>query len=175
MGNRQGSVAMKGIKLSLAIAFLAVIAFATSDFSSKVKQDSRRSAGNQNASKTQPPVVKRNFNPERIANGKRLYLELCFMCHGMEGEGDPDWKTPRKDGKYSAPPLNGTGHAWHHPMKFLHDYTKYGSVEKGGAMTGFEGALGDKDITDIILWFQSKWPDELYTSWYWRDLRSKKS
>lgn len=175
MGYRAGSAVMKGKNLFLAIALLAVIAFASSDFSRMMNRSESRSNGERANLKTERPVIKRNFNPERIANGERLYLELCFMCHGMEGEGDPGWKTPGEDGKYTAPPLNGTGHAWHHPMKVLHDYTKYGSVEKGGAMTGFEGVLSDEDITDIILWFQSKWPGELYDSWYQRDLRSKKN
>lgn len=165
---------MKGVKIALGVALMAVIALASSDFSQDAQQDLiKPGAGSQHAPTPQPPGVKRNSNPERIANGKRLFQEFCFMCHGRSGEGDPDWKTPDEDGKYPAPPLNGTGHAWHHPMKFLHDYIKNGSMDKGGSMMGFEGGMSDKDITDVILFVQSKWPDELYDSWYRRDLKSK--
>jgi len=164
---------MKWMKLFFAISFLAVIAFASDHLIDAMNPAENQHRNEKARLKIKYPAIKRDHNPTRIANGKRLFLELCFMCHGMKGEGDPDWKTQGKDGKYPAPPLNGTGHAWHHPMKDLHDYVKYGSIEKGGNMTGFEGALSDMEITDIIIWFQSKWPDELYDSWYRRDVKSK--
>lgn len=166
---------MKWTKLFMAVAFLLLLAYGSDHFSSLVRNSENRSNGAKANLQMERPAVKRDYNPERTANGKRLFLELCFMCHGKKGEGDPDWKTPGEDGKYKAPPLNGTGHAWHHPMKFLHDYIKNGSVEKGGSMTGFGGALSDTEIEDIILWLQSKWPGELYDSWYRRDLKSKES
>ncbi len=119
------------------------------------------------------PIVKKKFDPVKLANGENLYTELCSMCHGSNAEGDPNWKRPDDDGKYPAPPLKGTGHTWHHPMNILRDYIKEGSIEKGGSMTGFKEVLSDEEVDNIIAWFQSKWPDELYSSWYWRDKKSQ--
>ncbi|VAX25557.1 hypothetical protein MNBD_NITROSPINAE04-1925 [hydrothermal vent metagenome] len=166
---------MKWVKLFFALTFLLLLTYFSDHLLSLVNNNENRSNDEKANLQMEKPAIKRDYNPERIANGKRLFLELCFMCHGKKGEGAPDWKTPGEDGRYPAPPLNGTGHAWHHPMKFLHDYIKNGSVEKGGGMTGFGGALSDMEIEDIILWFQSRWPDELYDSWYRRDLKSKES
>ncbi len=168
----------KAIKLIAIILILAGLAFASYDLTGAARRGGKRALEENRTDRAdvqlQRPVVKQVINPERNAKGEKLYLEYCFMCHGSDAEGAPGWKTPLEDGKYLAPPLNGSGHAWHHPMNVLRDYIKNGSIDRGGAMMGFEGALGDEETADIISWFQSKWPDELYSSWYWRDLGSKK-
>lgn len=164
---------MKGMKIFLAMALIAAIGFVSSEFYKIAKADSKRGASKPQVIKTKTSVAKRNLDPARLENGKMYFAEFCSLCHGDDGEGDPSWKTPDEDGKYPAPPLNGTGHAWHHPMKVLHDNIKHGNIDRGGSMMGFEGGMSDKDITDVILFFQSKWPDELYESWYRRDQKSK--
>jgi len=66
------------------------------------------------------PVSDSNYDrskidPLRINKGRELYLKNCTVCHGLNAEGASDWRQRDKDGKFPAPPLNGTGHAWHHP------------------------------------------------------------
>jgi mono/diheme cytochrome c family protein len=38
-------------------------------------------------------------------------------------------------------------------------------------MPAFKDQLADRQINDIIAWFQSRWPDEIYQAWYQRDQR----
>ena len=64
-----------------------------------------------------------------------------------------------------APPLNGTGHAWHHPQKVLIDVIKNGTARLGGNMPPWKDRLSDQEIEDIIAWFKAQWPDELYAAW----------
>ena len=105
----------------------------------------------------------------RVKQGRELYLKNCTVCHGLAAEGDPDWRKRDADGKYPAPPLNGTGHAWHHPKKALMYTIKNGTKALGGNMPAWKERLTDEEIESIILWFQSKWPDELYQAWVRRD------
>lgn len=107
----------------------------------------------------------RHLDAAKIQHGHKLYVQNCATCHGMNGEGAQDWSRQNANGKYPPPPLNGTGHAWHHPKRALVSTIKYGTVRIGGSMPAWQGKLSDQDIDDIIAWFQSKWPDELYAAW----------
>ena len=40
------------------------------------------------------------LDPQRVAQGQELYVEYCAECHGANGEGQPDWKTPNEDGSF---------------------------------------------------------------------------
>lgn len=106
-----------------------------------------------------------SVDANRLARGEKLYQENCAECHGSNGQGAPNWRQPGPDGKYPAPPLNGAGHAWHHPMKALRYTIKHGSPGGKGNMPGWNDKLSDKEIDAIILWFQSQWPEELYAAW----------
>ena len=109
----------------------------------------------------------------RIKQGRQLYLKNCTVCHGLDAEGAPDWRQRDKDGKFPAPPLNGTGHAWHHPKKALMYTIKNGTSALGGNMPAWKDRLNDAEIEAIILWFQSKWPDQLYQAWVRLDKQAK--
>lgn len=105
----------------------------------------------------------------QIKRGRQLYLKSCTVCHGINAEGSPDWRKRNADGTYPPPPLNGTGHAWHHPKKALVDTIKKGTARLGGKMPAWKDKLSDQDIDDIIAWFQSQWPDQIYQAWQRRD------
>ncbi len=105
------------------------------------------------------------FDAGVLRRGRRLYLEHCARCHGEDGQGAPDWTQRGPDGKYPAPPLNGTGHAWHHPMAALRHTIKHGTEAVGGSMPARGDRLTDEEIDAIISWFQSEWPRELYRAW----------
>ncbi len=112
------------------------------------------------------PVVKpieRPNDPIKIKYGKKAYQEYCAKCHGLNGEGAVDWRKQNPDGNFPAPPLNGTGHAWHHPMATLQNVIK--NSRKGSEMPAWKDTLNDIEIDAIIAWFQSQWPDEVYTAW----------
>ena len=49
-----------------------------------------------------------------IARGKIVYQNNCVSCHQVNLSGAKNWKGLDEDGHRKAPPLNGTGHTWHH-------------------------------------------------------------
>jgi len=108
----------------------------------------------------------------RLIQGRDLFRKNCTVCHGLNAEGAPDWRKRDKDGKFPAPPLNGTAHAWHHPKKALMYTIKNGTKALGGNMPAWKDRFTDEDIESIIFWFQSQWPDELYQAWVRKDKES---
>ena len=59
--------------------------------------------------------------------GKAIYAENCASCHGDNLQGQPNWSTKKdKDGHNLSPPLNGTGHTWHHSQEQLFSIIRYG-------------------------------------------------
>lgn len=111
---------------------------------------------------------------ERARQGATLYAANCAVCHGARAEGASNWQKPGADGKYPAPPLNGTGHAWHHPLAVLKTTIKGGTLRLGGSMPAWGDKLSDEDIEAIIAWFQSHWPAEIHQSWLAMDEKAKK-
>lgn len=113
--------------------------------------------------------VMRNHNTGQLQRGHRLFEQNCAACHGANAQGVTNWTHPGPDGKYLPPPLNGTGHAWHHPKRALISTIQHGTIRFGGNMPAWQGKLSEQNINDIIAWFQSLWPEELYAAWQRRD------
>ena len=101
-----------------------------------------------------------------IAEGKIAYQNNCISCHMIDLAGTKNWKGVDEDGHRKAPPLNGTGHTWHHDDKILHSIIKYGlsKLVKNyeGKMIGFEENLSNKDIDSILAYIKSYWPKDKY-------------
>ena len=101
-----------------------------------------------------------------IARGKIVYQNNCVSCHQINLVGAENWKELDEDGHRKAPPLNGTGHTWHHDDAALHNIIKYGFVKSvknyQGKMLGFEDKLKDKDIDSVLAYIKSFWPDDIY-------------
>jgi mono/diheme cytochrome c family protein len=114
----------------------------------------------------------RIYDFEQITRGRKLYLQYCAECHGKNAEGSPNWRQKNPDGKYPPPPLNGTGHAWHHPMNVLRMTIRDGTQKLGGSMPAWGGKLSQQEIDDIIAWIQGEWPDDIWQAWYKRNQRS---
>jgi mono/diheme cytochrome c family protein len=114
-------------------------------------------------------AIHRSFDFAQLRRGGELFQQNCAVCHGNQAQGAVNWQQRDAEGKFPAPPLNGTGHAWHHPKPVLIDTIKKGTQRIGGSMPPWQGKLSDSDIKDIIAWFQAKWPDELYAAWYRRN------
>lgn len=108
------------------------------------------------------PDIKREFNPAQIKQGADLFVRHCARCHGAQGEGAADWRKPGKDGKYPPPPLNGSGHEWHHPSIVLRDVILNGRDN----MPAWKNILNSEEINAVIAYFQSLWPDGVYSAWY---------
>ena len=105
-------------------------------------------------------------DPVRYTRGLKLFQQTCAACHGRDGEGAPNWQKKDAQGKFLPPPLNGTGHTWHHSMQMLLDIINNGTQRLGGNMPPWRGKLTDVQIQDILFWMQSQWPRELYSAWF---------
>jgi mono/diheme cytochrome c family protein len=126
--------------------------------------------------KSPPPKAEiapvRTFDAALVERGRIAYQKNCASCHGDHAQGAPDWHKPDANGKWPPPPLNGTGHAWHHPRAALERTIRDGTIVLGGNMPAWGDKLTRQDIDAIIAWFQQKWPDELYAAWWRMDRQS---
>ena len=100
-----------------------------------------------------------------VFNGMKLYAENCAGCHMGNLAGHEEWnKSLDEDGHRRAPPLNGTGHTWHHSPKYLFQVTKYGFKklipDYEGKMLGND-SLSDDDVWSIIEFIKSTWPENI--------------
>ena len=112
------------------------------------------------------------LNAERsaaLAMGEAVYQSACASCHGVELEGQPDWRRLGPDGKMPAPPHDASGHTWHHSDDVLFNLTKFGlqayvSESYQSDMPAFEDVLSDDEIWAVINYIKSTWPEEIRRS-----------
>ena len=109
------------------------------------------------------------YTNSQVQQGESLFKQNCASCHGQNAEATPNWQKTLPNGKYPAPPLNGTAHAWHHPKNILERQIKQGGEKLGGWMPGFNGKLSDHEIDSILAYIQSKWTDDIYAKWSGRN------
>ncbi|MFL2878974.1 MAG: cytochrome c [Candidatus Pelagibacterales bacterium] len=101
-----------------------------------------------------------------IFKGKKLYKQYCASCHQSNLSGAVNWKSLDNDGHRKAPPLNGTGHTWHHSDEILHKIIKYGLAKLvknyEGKMYGYGDKIDDQGIDNILSYIKSYWNEENY-------------
>ena len=128
---------------------------------------------------SKPPAAVVSSAPVRVtdagqlARGAKIYKDNCAVCHGGQAQGAANWQKPGADGKYPAPPLDGSAHAWHHPYAQLKQTIQEGTLKLGGSMPAWKGKLSEADSEAVIAWFQSTWPDPIYNAWSDIDRRSR--
>ena len=115
------------------------------------------------------PVQKKStslaYDAKRYTQGLQLYQQHCSSCHGKQAEGAIQWHQKNAQGQFPPPPLNGTGHTWHHSYALLVKIIKEGTSATGGNMPAWQGRLSDQQIDDILYWVQSQWDKEIYEAW----------
>ena len=114
------------------------------------------------------PVASLTPRSDGVSDGKhpagRAYQEHCAQCHGPDAQGHPDWRLPQVT---AAPPLNGTGNEWQRSKSELAAAILNGAKRDGvPVMPGWKGRLSDKEVEDVIIWFQALWPAEVYEKWH---------
>ena len=118
-------------------------------------------------------AAQRWFTPEIAASGEPVYRAHCARCHGPAGEGAGDWRRRDASGRFPPPPLDGSGHTWHHPIRILLHVIENGSPGGQGNMPAWKDVLSREEILSVIAWFQSRWPDEVYAAWLDIEKRSR--
>ena len=105
-------------------------------------------------------------DPRVVTVGGKLFRRNCAVCHGWTAEGTVrDWEKPGPDGKMPPPPLNGSAHAWHHPRSGLLLSIRQGTVRIGGKMPAWKEKLSDAQMSAIVDYLISLWPEEVYQAW----------
>jgi len=100
-------------------------------------------------------VAGRWYTAAQVETGRGLFQSHCAACHGEFAAATPDWRTTNDAGDYPPPPLDGTAHAWHHPMSVLEETIATGGIPLGGVMPGFRKVLDDGEARATIAYFQS--------------------
>ena len=84
-------------------------------------------------------------------------MEIIYKVNPTEYKKD-------KDGHNLSPPLNGTGHTWHHSQEQLFNIIRYGfkiyNENYDGKMQGND-KLNDDDIWSILAYMKSVWPESI--------------
>lgn len=147
------------------------LVFLTLMFVMGCSQESLQSVpvNNQSASSVAVHADSRWYTAEQVREGRALFAQYCATCHGVNAEATPDWRTPTKDGNYPPPPLNGSAHAWHHPISVLDEVIRVGGAPYGGVMPAWESVLDSEQRLSIIASFQDYWSDEIFEIWLERD------
>ena len=102
-----------------------------------------------------------------IDKGRAIYARHCASCHGLDLEGQPNWRQRDAEGNLPAPPHDASGHTWHHADKQLIELTKYGLGALLGEknfktrMPAYEGVLSDREIVAVLSYIKSRWPGEI--------------
>jgi mono/diheme cytochrome c family protein len=99
----------------------------------------------------------------QVARGQGMYAAQCARCHGVNLEGQPNWRVQLPNGRLPAPPHDASGHTWHHPDADLFGITKKGIGPYAPAgyqsdMPVFGGVLSDADIAAVLAFIKSRWP-----------------
>lgn len=93
----------------------------------------------------------------QLTQGQQVYESYCAACHGLEGEGQPNWKQPNADGVYPAPPHTGDGHTWHHADSLLLQIIADGGSMPNSAMPGFADALTEEERVAVLAYIKTFW------------------
>jgi len=89
---------------------------------------------------------------EKPAHGETLFRQYCVACHGVKGIGEFSWQTRER----AAPPLDSSGHAWHHEdaqlVRMILDKPLPDSK-----MPAWGSILSRNDALDLVAYIKTLW------------------
>ncbi len=148
----------------LSVLFLCLLLLSACDNTQQAQLEDTSTGFNQLTLEPKEDTQRWYF-AKQAERGKAIFANNCTVCHGKNAEATPHWKTPDANGNYPPPPLNGSAHAWHHPLAILGRTIYDGGKPVGGQMPGFKDTLSETEIIDVIAHFQSYWSDGIYQRW----------
>ena len=93
---------------------------------------------------------------ERLQNGKRLFDQICALCHNPDGEGKPN----------QAPPFVGSQWVLGTPERLIRIplVGLQGTIDVAGqnysfasSMPAMGAALADEDLADVLTYMRASW------------------
>ncbi|TDX31650.1 cbb3-type cytochrome c oxidase subunit III [Modicisalibacter xianhensis] len=106
-----------------------------------------------------------NHEAEPLEAGEGIYRQYCASCHGIEGEGQPNWERQNALGELPAPPHNPEGHTWKHSDAMLYRIIAEGWRDPWNkterlTMPAFEEVLTPQQIRLVINYLKTLWTPE---------------
>ncbi|MFH1873281.1 MAG: cytochrome c [Pseudomonadota bacterium] len=86
------------------------------------------------------------------AHGEALYRQYCVACHGAKGIGEFNWQSRER----AAPPLDSSGHAWHHEDAQLISMILDKPLPDS-KMPAWRTVLSRDDVLDLLAYIKSLW------------------
>ena len=126
-----------------------------------------QSIGSSNSHAAEDGSLLKPTDPKIISLGEQIYADNCAACHGVDLEGQDNWRQRNTDGSLRAPPHDKTGHTWHHTDDILFGLTKLGAAQLMGiegfktSMPIYEDTLSDSEIIAVLSFIKSRWPEEI--------------
>lgn len=141
---------------------LAVLLAGCGESGHQTADSQRANAPEKTTAPAEQTAVDPWFTDAQVRQGRAIYNDNCASCHGGMAQGAPNWRKRGPDGNFPAPPLNGSGHTWHHPQPMLERI-----VREGGAanMPAMGDKLSEAQIKAVLAYVQSLWPQEIYNRW----------
>src|SRR5690554_4576532 len=95
-------------------------------------------------------VPGRWYTHTQVEAGGPLFAQHCAVCHGEQAEATADWMRRDAQGNFPPPPLNGSAHAWHHPLEVLLTVIDQGGEPYGGVMPPFRDILSHDEKLAVV-------------------------
>lgn len=100
-----------------------------------------------------------------LEDGERIYQQYCASCHGIQGEGMPNWERQNAQGELPAPPHGPEGHTWKHADAMLYRIVSEGWRDPWNkterlTMPAFRDLLTPAEIRAVVNYLKTLWTPE---------------
>ncbi|GGX86252.1 hypothetical protein GCM10007160_11900 [Litchfieldella qijiaojingensis] len=100
-----------------------------------------------------------------LEDGEKIYQQYCASCHGIEGEGMPNWERQNAQGELPAPPHGPEGHTWKHSDAMLYRIVSEGWRDPWNkterlTMPAFKEILTPAETRDVVNYLKTLWTPE---------------